>query len=83
MADRMGFKAGQPCSKNKDLMDIRMETIQKHFEVKMGLSDKPKVGGSELQMVVIFLHGTFLIQNSLRNNQTSCSCPKSNLVWIR
>jgi hypothetical protein len=63
MADRMGFMAGQPCSKDKDLMDLRKETIQKQSEVKMGLADKPKVGGSELQTMVILLQGIFLIQN--------------------
>jgi hypothetical protein len=54
MADRMGFKA---------VMDIRKETIQKQFEVKMGLADKQNVGASELKMIVILLHGIFLIQN--------------------
>jgi hypothetical protein len=63
MADRIGFKAGQPCSKDKYLMDLRKKTIQKQFEVTMGLAEKPKVGGSELQMMVILLHGIFLIQN--------------------
>jgi hypothetical protein len=42
MAERMGFKAGQPCSKYQDLMYIRKETIQNSLRLRWDLLTRQK-----------------------------------------